>query len=104
MTSFQPDSKECGVVKTARIIGSKWTILILHALCERTKRFGELQKELQGISPRTLSLRLQELEKDGVVKKYIFAQVPLRVDYSLTKKGASLKKIILLLEEWGSSQ
>lgn len=90
-----------GVTKTIRIIGSKWTLHILHALCERTKRFGELQKELAGISPRTLSLRLQELEKDKIVKKHIFAEVPPHVEYSLTKKGSSLKKMITFMKEWG---
>ncbi len=92
------------VTKTIHIVGSKWTIFILHALCERTKRFGEIQKEVNGISPRTLSLRLQQLEKEGIILKKIYAEVPLHVEYSLTKKGLSLKKIILLLKDWSESQ
>ena len=92
--------KSC-VMHTLKIVGSKWTILILHELCEGTKRFGELQRTLPGISPKTLSLRLQQLEKDGVVKKKIYAEVPLRVEYSLTQKGQSLRNIIDTMRKWG---
>ncbi len=88
-------------MRTLKIIGSKWTILILRELCEGTKRFGELQRSLEGISPKTLSLRLQQLEKDGIVKKKVFAEVPLRVEYSLTSKGLSLKEIIGKMRQWG---
>lgn len=93
--------KDCGVAKTIKIIGSKWTILILRDLCEGTKRFGALQRSLEGISPKTLSLRLKQLEKDGIVNKKIFAEVPLHVEYSLTPKGQSLKKIINMMRDWG---
>lgn len=93
--------EECGVAKTLKIIGSKWTILIIRDLCEGTKRFGQLQRSLVGISPKTLSLRLQELEKEGIVKKKIFAEVPLHVEYSLTAKGESLRNIIDTMRQWG---
>lgn len=96
--------KPCGVGTAMKLIGSKWTLNILHALCEHEKRFGEIQKELATISPRTLSLRLQQLESDGIVSKKIFAEVPPHVEYSLTKKGSSLKKIIGLLDTWGQEQ
>ncbi len=85
------------------MIGSKWTILILHELCEGTKRFGELQKSLDGISPKTLSLRLQQMEKNGILKKKVFAEVPPHVEYSLTEKGKSLKHIIDSMDTWGES-
>jgi DNA-binding HxlR family transcriptional regulator len=87
--------------KTLKIIGSKWTILLLHELCGGTKRFGELQKLLPGISPKTLSLRLKELEKEKLVFKKIFPEIPLRVEYTLTEKGKSLKEIILKMQKWG---
>lgn len=93
---------DCGVAKTIRIIGSKWTILILRDLCDGKKRFGQLQRSLEGISPKTLSLRLQQLEKDGIVLKKIFPEVPLHVEYSLTEKGKTLKRIINLMKEWGN--
>lgn len=92
----------CGVHKTIKIIGSKWTILILHTLCGGTMRFGQLQRTLIGISPKTLSQRLQELEKEGIIQKKIFAEVPLHVEYSLTSKGISLKEIFDKMDEWGN--
>lgn len=76
-------------------------MFILHDLCVGTKRFGELQRSLSGISPKTLSQRLQQLEKEGIVKKHVFAEVPLHVEYSLTEKGAELKKIFRQIENWG---
>ena len=94
-------TKDCGVSKTSKIIGSKWTIMILHQLCAGLKRFGELQRLLPGISPKTLSARLKELEKHGVVSKKVFDEMPLRVEYSLTKKGESLKALISQMEAWG---
>lgn len=97
------DEKQC-VTKTIKIIGSKWTILILHELCAGTQRFGELQRSLVGISPKTLSQRLKELEKAGIVKKTVYPVVPLRVDYALTEKGKSLREIINKMVEWGSRE
>ena len=93
--------KECGVEKTARIVGQKWTLLIIRDLCEGTKRFGELQRSLLGISPRTLALRLNQLEKENIVKRRVFKEVPLHVEYTLTSKGESLKEVIEKMREWG---
>lgn len=98
---FYMDHKNCGVAKTLKIIGSKWTMLILHNLFSGKMRFGELQRSLPNISPKTLSLRLQELEKEGIIKKKIYAEVPLKVEYSLTKKGESLGEIFTKMAEWG---
>ena len=64
-------------------------------------RFGELQKSLEGVSPRSLSMRLKQLEKMGVVHKKIYPEIPLHVEYSLTKKGASLEEIVIKMIEWG---
>lgn len=93
----------CGVSKTLRIIGKKWTTLILYSLLGGTKRFGQLQKVLGEISPRTLSLRLKELEDDGLVRKQVFPEVPLHVEYSLTQKGTSLSAIIDTMQQWGNN-
>lgn len=93
--------QNCWVSKTLRIIGSKWTILILHELCGGTKRFGQLQRALPGISPKTLSERLQQLEKNKIITKKIFAEIPLHVEYSLTEKGKSLKVVIDQMALWG---
>lgn len=97
------DKKSC-VAKTIKIIGSKWTILILFELCGGTKRFGELQKNLSGISTKTLSERLKQLEKGGILSKKIYPVIPPKVEYSLTKKGESLKDIIDKMQEWGARE
>lgn len=93
----------CGVAKTLKVIGSKWTMLILHNLFENKKRFGQLQRELTDISPKTLSLRLQELEKEGIITRKIFNEIPLHVEYSLTKKGHSLQDVFTQMAKWGQS-
>lgn len=67
-----------------------------------TKRFGQLQKSLKGISPKTLSSRLQELEKEGIIIKKVYPEVPPRVEYTFTPKGERLRKIVLALADWGS--
>ena len=86
-----------------KIIGSKWTVFILRDLFNGKKRFGELQRSLTGISPKTLSLRLQELEKEKIIRKKIFAEIPLHVEYSLTQKGESLNEIICEMRKWGET-
>lgn len=101
---LEHDHKTCGVTKTIKIIGSKWTILILHQLFDKPKRFGEIQKALEGISPRTLSLRLQELEGDNLITRKAYAEIPPHVEYSLTQKGHSLNDIICKMREWGEKE
>lgn len=93
--------KTC-VGNTMKIIGSKWTALILRELCQGIRRFGELQKAIGSISPKTLSLRLSQLEKEGIVAKKVYAEIPLHVEYSLTKRGESLKEVIAKMYEWGA--
>lgn len=104
ITLCEPKDEKCfcPLEKTLSIIGGKWTLLILWNLYNGTKRFGQLQKSLQGISPKTLSQRLQELEKEGIVNKKVFPEVPPRVEYSLTPKGEGLKKIVIAIAEWGN--
>jgi DNA-binding HxlR family transcriptional regulator len=91
---YSMDSELLEISKAAKIIGSKWTLLILNSLLNGTKRFGELQKELGNINPKTLSKRLKELEKEDYIKKKVFAEVPLHVEYSLTKKGGVFKQVV----------
>ncbi len=95
------DLNHCAVAKTLKVIGSKWTMLLLHNLFEGKNRFGELQRALPGISPKTLSQRLQELEQENIIDKHVFAEVPLHVEYSLTEKGKSLSGVFKSLEKWG---
>jgi len=93
----------CPVEKTLNIIGKKWAVLIIRDLLSGKKRFGQLLSSLSGISPRTLSARLNDLEKNGVLKKKIFLEIPLRVEYSLTKRGKDLHFILDQMNKWGSS-
>jgi DNA-binding HxlR family transcriptional regulator len=95
------DTQTCGVTKTLKIIGAKWTTLILRDLMTGPKRFGQLQNSLTGISPKTLSVRLDELEKDRLITKKIFAEVPPHVEYTLSAKGQSLHTIIDSMRTWG---
>jgi DNA-binding HxlR family transcriptional regulator len=96
------DEKSC-IQKTLKIIGSKWTVMILRELCEGTKRFGELSNNLPHISSKTLSLRLKELEHNAIVTRTVYQTVPLKVEYTLTEKGKSLKSIINSMHIWGES-
>lgn len=98
------EHENCGVATTIKIIGQKWTILILRDLFEGAKRFGELEKSLKGISPRTLSLRLHKLEDEKLITRTVFAEVPPHVEYSLTNKGLSLNEIICKMREWGQEK
>ncbi len=97
------DGETCPVEKALKILGSKWTILILRDLLSGKKRFGELRKSLEGVSPKTLSTRLRYLEKKGIVERRVYPEVPPRVEYSLTKRGKSLGAIIKSIKEWGES-
>lgn len=97
------DDGICPVERTLKFIGSKWTILIIRDLLQGTKRFGELRKSLNGISPKTLSERLKTLETKGIITRKIYPEVPPRVEYSLTKRGKSLGSIIMDMKEWGES-
>jgi DNA-binding HxlR family transcriptional regulator len=95
------ENVECTVERTLEVIGGKWTTLILRDLLHGTKRFGELRNNLTGISPKTLTDRLRYLENQGVITRKIYPEIPPRVEYSLTKKGKALGKIILEMSKWG---
>ena len=91
----------CAVACCADIIGAKWTALLLHDLSEGPRRFSELERACPGISPRTLSERLRQLEHDEIVERHSYAEVPPRVEYELTAKGESLLPIIDAMREFG---
>ena len=97
-----PPGVECSIEKALDVLGGKWTFLIIRDLSEGTKRFGELRKSLAGVSPKTLSVRLKELEAKNVIKRMAYATVPPTVEYSLTEKGASLMPIIKAMKLWGA--
>ncbi len=84
------------------IVGNKWTALILRDLFSGPKRFGELEKSVGSINPRTLSQRLDDLENHGIVTRQSFAEVPPRIEYRLTDKGKDLLPILRQMAAWGT--
>ena len=91
----------CPVCATADVICGKWTLLVIRDLAEGRSRFCELERSLAGISPRTLSLRLRALEDGGIVERHTFAEVPPRVEYSLTPKGQAPLPLIEDMRAYG---
>ncbi len=92
----------CPVARTAEIISGKWTILIIRDLTTGTKRFSELERSLVGISPKTLSERLTALEREGILRRQTYAEVPPKVEYSLTEKGQALLNVINAMRAYGT--
>ncbi len=91
----------CPVETTLRAIGGRWKVLILHHLLGGTKRFGELSRALKGVSARTLTKQLRELEACGVIHRKVYQQIPPMVEYSLTAVGETLKPVLLAMHDWG---
>ena len=94
--------QEGAVETTLAMIGDKWKILIVRELLEGTKRFGEIKAGVGTITQKMLTQNLRELEEDGLVKRKVYAQVPPKVEYSLTKTGETLRPIINAMTNWGS--
>ena len=84
-----------------RVLDGKWTMLVIRDLLTGTKRFSELRASLAGISPKTLTDRLRDLEQHGLVQRLSYAEIPPRVEYSLTAKGRTLEPVIGALADWG---
>jgi DNA-binding HxlR family transcriptional regulator len=94
-------NETCPVCRTAEIVCGKWTLLVIRDLADGRSRFCELERSLQGISPRTLSLRLRALEEEGIVERQTFPEVPPRVEYALTTKGRALVPLIEDMRKYG---
>ncbi len=94
---------DCPVEITLQLIGNKWKILIMRDLLEGTKRFGELKKSVGSITQKVLTQNLRDMEESGLVTRKVYAEVPPRVEYSLTDTGNSLKPIIDSMIKWGTS-
>jgi DNA-binding HxlR family transcriptional regulator len=95
-------NSDCPVCRTADIVCGKWTLLVIRDLADGRSRFCELERSLEGISPRTLSLRLRALEEEGVVERTTYPEVPPRVEYALTEKGRALVPIIESMRAYGT--
>ena len=91
----------CTVETTLTLIGDKWKVLILRDLMPGTKRFGELKKSVGSVSQKVLTAQLRAMEESGLVQRKVYAEVPPRVEYSLTELGRSLKPILDSMWVWG---
>jgi DNA-binding HxlR family transcriptional regulator len=95
------EAQTCSVAACAEIVGSKWTVLIVHDLSEGARRFTEIEHSCAGISPRTLAERLRWLEADEIVVRRSYAESPPRVEYELTEKGRALLPLIAEMRHYG---
>ena len=100
-TSYEPPA--CPVEATLELIGGKWKGIILYYLLDGKLRFSELSRQIGCVTQRMLTKQLRELEESGLVNRYVYAEVPPRVEYELTEEGISLKPILHALKTWGES-
>ena len=91
----------CPVAATMTKIGVKWKPIILYLISHDVNRFGEMLRMIEGISKKMLTKQLRELEADGLINRKVYAEVPPRVEYSVTEKGVSIRPIIVAMREWG---
>lgn len=97
---FNPD---CPVGATIKVLSGKWKILILFSLSQGTKRFNALRREIPEVTQRMLTNQLRELESDKIIRRKVYAEVPPKVEYSLTPIGETLKPVLEQLKRWGQS-
>lgn len=93
----------CPVATTVQLIGSKWKLLIMRNLLQRSWRFNELRKDLEGISQKVLTDSLRSMEDDGIITRTVYPEVPPRVEYALSDLGESMRPIMNAMEEWGTN-
>ncbi len=93
----------CPVATTVQLIGSKWKLLIIRNLLQRSWRFNELRKDLEGISQKVLTDSLRSMEEDGIITRTVYPEVPPRVEYALSDLGESMRPIMKAMEEWGKN-
>lgn len=93
----------CPVETTLVLIGNKWKVLILRDLMTGTKRFGELKRSVGDVSQKVLTAQLRDMEENGLVSRKVYAEVPPRVEYSLTPLGESLSPILSAMKNWGEN-
>jgi DNA-binding HxlR family transcriptional regulator len=98
----KPVHIECSIEKTLSVIGGKWSFLVLRELFCGTKRFGELQRSIKGISPKALTDTLRHMEEHGVLERQAFPTVPVTVEYHLTPKGEDLHQILKEMKLWAA--
>src|SRR4051812_19898874 len=94
----------CPAEATLNVIGGTWKVPILYHLSARTRRFSELRRDLNGVTQKMLTQQLRELERDGIVHRKIYPQVPPKVEYSLTAHGKTLLPVVSIMCKWGKSR
>ncbi|MEZ0169032.1 winged helix-turn-helix transcriptional regulator [Microvirga sp. TS319] len=99
----KPTSSGCSVERALNLIDGKWKIVILYKLLRGTLRFNELRRLIPGVTQRMLTHQLRELEADGLIVRVVYAQVPPRVEYSLSARGQSLEPVLMALKHWGDT-
>jgi DNA-binding HxlR family transcriptional regulator len=107
MATFNPEKiscqrGSCPVEKTLAVIGGVWKPILIRELLEGTKRYGHLRRTLRGVTHKVLTQQLRELEVDGVVHREVYAEIPPRVEYSLTPLGRGLEPLLDRMREWGA--
>ena len=106
MEPVSPDvceDESCPVARAVAVLDGKWTMLVIRDLLDGTRRFGEQRRSLAGISPKTLTDRLRELEESGLVTRTMYAEIPPRVEYDLTERGRRLSPVLSALADFGRS-
>jgi DNA-binding HxlR family transcriptional regulator len=96
----QPDHPDCGIRDVLDRVGDKWSVLVIVELAGGPRRFRQLQRAIDGISQRMLTLTVRRLERDGLVRRTVYPTVPAEVDYRLTGTGASLTHLVKALADW----
>lgn len=96
-------SVSCPVETTLAVMSGRWKVLVIHRLLDGVMRFGELHRALPGISHRTLTKQLREMEADRLIRRKVYREVPPKVEYSLTPLGMSLKPVLMAMDAWGES-
>lgn len=96
----QPDHQDCGIRDVLDRVGDKWSVLVIVELANGPRRFGQLQRAIDGISQRMLTLTVRRLERDGLALRTVYPTVPAQVDYRLTETGSSLTHLVKALADW----
>jgi DNA-binding HxlR family transcriptional regulator len=95
------DLVQCPVTASMDVIGGKWKILIIHLINNGINRFGKMSMMLKDISRQMLTTQLRDLERDGIIERKVYAEIPPRVEYFLTPKGQALTPVMEALKDWG---
>jgi DNA-binding HxlR family transcriptional regulator len=98
------EEEPCAVDVTLRVIGGRWKVLILQDLFTGTRRFSEIHRAVHGITQKMLAQQLREMERHGIVNRLVYAEVPPKVEYSLTPLGKSLWPVLMAMHQWGLEQ